>query len=93
MQCDATWHGRRRTAAKPGRAANKAAERKVDKYRACAEAMQAVHLPFAVETTGGFSESAQQLVCDSIAIAVQRSVGMALHASVAQKRDAAMGSA
>ena len=78
--------------------------------------MQAVHLPFAVETTGAFSESAQQLVrdihhstgqhytwrdadiigahlVDSIAVAVQRSEGVALHASVAQERDTAMGSA
>lgn len=44
----------------PGRAAKKVADKKVHKYRACAEAMQAVHLPFAVEMTRGFGESAQQ---------------------------------
>ena len=45
-----------------GRAVEAAAARKVAKYAATAEAMVAVHLPFAVETTGGLSESAQQLI-------------------------------
>ena len=44
-----------------GRGAKAAAARKV-KYAATAEAIEAIHLPFAVETTGGLSESAQQLI-------------------------------
>ena len=32
------------------------------KYQATAEAMDAVHLPFAIETMGGMSKSAQQLI-------------------------------
>ena len=36
--------------------------KKVAKYRDVAEAMHAVHLPFAVETTGGLSDTAQQLI-------------------------------
>ena len=35
---------------------------KVDKYKLAADAMRAVHLPFAVESMGGLSESAQQLI-------------------------------
>ena len=35
---------------------------KVTKYQATADAMRAVHLPFAVESMGGLSESAQQLI-------------------------------
>ena len=42
--------------------AEEAARGKVDKYELAADAMQAVHLPFAVETMGGLSESAQQLI-------------------------------
>ena len=50
--------------------ADEAAERKVAKYQHTAEAMGAVHLPFAVETTGGLSKSAQQLIA-----AIQYSAG------------------
>lgn len=46
----------------PGRLAKKKAEEKVDKYAHAAAASQATHLPFAVETMGGLSESALQLV-------------------------------
>ena len=45
-----------------GRLADEAAEKKVIKYQATAEAMDAVHLPFAIETMGGMSKSAQQLI-------------------------------
>lgn len=45
-----------------GKLANKAAEAKVAKYRNTEVAMRAVHLPFAVEATGGLSESAQRLI-------------------------------
>ena len=44
------------------RLAKEAARGKVDKYKLAADAMRAVHLPFAVETMGGLSESAQQLI-------------------------------
>ena len=46
----------------PARLAKEAARGKVDKYKLAADAMRAVHLPFAVETMGGLSESAQQLI-------------------------------
>ena len=46
----------------PARLAEEAARGKVDKYELAADAMRAVHLPFAVETMGGLSESAQQLI-------------------------------
>ena len=46
----------------PARLAEEAARVKVDKYELAADAMRAVHLPFAVETKGGLSESAQQLI-------------------------------
>ena len=46
----------------PGRLAEKKAQEKEQKYRMVATEMQAVHLPFAVETMGGLSESAQQLL-------------------------------
>lgn len=46
----------------PGRLARKKAEGKEWKYRRVAAEMQAVHLPFAVETMGGLSESALQLL-------------------------------
>lgn len=42
--------------------AEEAAAGKVAKYQLCAEAMRAVHLPFAVESMGGLTESAQQLI-------------------------------
>ena len=42
--------------------AREAALRKVTKYAATASAMDGVHLPFAVETTGGLGETAQQLI-------------------------------
>lgn len=42
----------------PGRLAKKKAEERVDKYAHAAAASQATHLPFAVETMGGLSESA-----------------------------------
>ena len=45
-----------------GLLAEEAAQRKVAKYALTASAMGAVHLPFAVETTGGLSETAQQLI-------------------------------
>ena len=44
------------------RLARKSAEEKVDKYALAAAANQATHLPFAVETVSGLSESALQLV-------------------------------
>ena len=48
----------------PARLAEAAARGKVDKYELAADAMRAVHLPFAAETIimGGLSESAQQLI-------------------------------
>ena len=46
----------------PSRLAERKAEEKERKYRRVATEMQAVHLPFAVETMGGLSESAQQLL-------------------------------
>ena len=46
----------------PGRLAKKKAEEKVAKYAHAAAASQATHLPFAVETMGGLSESALQLL-------------------------------
>ena len=46
----------------PGKCAAEAAARKIAKYSATATAMRAVHLPFAIETMGGMSESAQQLI-------------------------------
>ena len=46
----------------PAKLAEEAAKGKVDKYQLVADAMRAVHLPFAVETTGGLSESAQRLI-------------------------------
>ena len=46
----------------PGKLANHATKGKVDKYAECAAANDAVHLPFAVETMGGLSVSAQQLL-------------------------------
>ena len=46
----------------PGRLAEKKAQKKEQKYRKVATEMQAVHLPFAVETMAGLSESAQQLL-------------------------------
>ena len=46
----------------PGRLADKKAEMKERKYRRVAAEMQAVHLPFAVETMGGLSESALRLL-------------------------------
>lgn len=49
-------------AAGPGKMAESAAKKKVDKYAACAAAIRVVHLPFAVETMGGLSKSALQLL-------------------------------
>ena len=49
-------------ARRPGQLAKEAAKKKEDKYRLVAESMDATHLPFAVESMGGLSESAQQLV-------------------------------
>jgi len=46
----------------PGRLARKKAEEKVEKYALAAAASQATHLPFAVETMGGLSESALRLL-------------------------------
>ena len=46
----------------PGQLAEKKAAKKEQKYRRVAAEMQAVHLPFAVETMGGLSESALQLL-------------------------------
>ena len=46
----------------PGRLADKKAEMKERKYSRVAVEMQAVHLPFAVETMGGLSESALRLL-------------------------------
>ena len=46
----------------PAQLAEEAAKGKLDKYELVAEAMHAVHLPFAVESMGGLSESAQQLI-------------------------------
>ena len=46
----------------PGCLAEKRAHEKLSKYSDCAAAMGATHLPFAVETIGGLSESAQQLL-------------------------------
>jgi len=45
-----------------GLLAKEAAAGKVAKYQATARAMHAVHLPFAVETMGGLSDTAQQLI-------------------------------
>ena len=42
--------------------AREAARNKEDKYKHMAEQMDAVHLPFAVESMGGLSKSAQQLI-------------------------------
>ena len=42
--------------------AREAARKEEEKYKPVAEAMCAVHLPFAVETMGGLSETAQQLI-------------------------------
>ena len=47
---------------RPGQLAREAANKKEDKYKHVAEQMGAVHLPFAVESMGGLSESAQQLI-------------------------------
>ena len=47
---------------KPGQLGKEAARGKEEKYRQVAEDMGAVHLPFAVESMGGLSESAQQLI-------------------------------
>ena len=47
---------------RPGQLAREAAKKKEDKYRQVAESMGAVHLPFAVETMVGLSESAQMLI-------------------------------
>lgn len=49
-------------ARRPGQLAKEAARKKEEKYQLVAEAMGATHLPFAVETMGGLSESAQQLI-------------------------------
>ena len=46
----------------PGRVARAAEKKKLVKYRQSEEDMRAVHLPFAVEATGGLSETAQQLL-------------------------------
>ena len=46
----------------PGRLADKKAEMKEGKYSRVAAELQAVHLPFAVETMGGLSKSALQLL-------------------------------
>ena len=46
----------------PGCLAEKKAEKKERKYSRVAREMRAVHLPFAVETMGGLSKSALQLV-------------------------------
>ncbi len=55
---------------RPGQLAREAAKEKEEKYRAVAEQMGAVHLPFAVESTGGLSDTAQQLIME-----VQHSAG------------------
>ena len=52
----------RRTGQLAREAAKKAAKKKEDKYKHVAEQMSAVHLPFAVESMGGLSETAQQLI-------------------------------
>ena len=55
-QCVLLWSSRSLSKAE------KKAQKKEQKYRRVAMEMQAVHLPFAVETMGGLSESAQQLL-------------------------------
>lgn len=47
---------------RPGQLAKEKAKKKEEKYERVASAMGAVHLPFSVETMGGLSESAQQLI-------------------------------
>jgi hypothetical protein len=46
----------------PGRLAEKKADKKERKYRRIATEMQAEHLPFAIETMGGLSGSAERLL-------------------------------
>jgi len=46
----------------PAKLADAAAKAKVDKYSLVAAAMHATHRPFAVESMGGLSDSAQQLL-------------------------------
>ena len=46
----------------PTKQANKAAGEKEEKYKNTAAALHAVHLPFAVETMGGLSDTAQRLL-------------------------------
>ena len=50
------------SSSRPGQLAREAARRKEEKYRDVAAGLNAVHLPFAIETMGGLSESAQQLI-------------------------------
>ena len=98
----------------PGRLAKRKAEEKVDKYTHAAAAIRARHLPFAIESMGGLSESALQLLreihnsaithctwrdadavgshlLDSVAIAVQKCIGMALRASREQEMVRVLG--
>ena len=49
---------------RPGQLAREAAREKEGKYERVAAGMGAVHLPFSVETMGGLSESAQQLIME-----------------------------
>ena len=99
-----------------GKLADQAAVEKEQKYRATATAMQAKHLPFAVETLGGLSQTAQQLIrethhsakqhctrrdvdaiathlVDSIAIAIQSTLGRSRQVSLERKARIAMGAA
>ena len=47
---------------RPGQLAREAARKKEGKYKRVAAGLNAIHLPFAVESMGGLSESAQQLI-------------------------------
>ena len=47
---------------RPGHLAQKKAKEKREKYSSATAAMGARHLPFAVETMGGLSESALELL-------------------------------
>ena len=96
--------------------ANQASSKKEEKYGATTTTMQAKHLPFAVETMGGLSQTARQLIrviyhsakqhctwrdvdaivthlVDSIAIAVQSTLGRSLQVSLEGEARIAMGAA
>ena len=53
---------------------NEAAQRKVDKYKAEAEANGYTFIPFAVETFGGWTAPAASFVTDMIKLAKQQHV-------------------